>query len=195
MKFNLTDVTRLIRTRRSIRPEQLRNRKVHRDQLELMFEAANWAPNHGKTEPWRFKVFQGEALLSLQQQMSDVYKEVSAPDAFLQSKYEQIQARAQKASVAIVVWMKRQESGRIPEEEEMMAVACAVQNMSLVATAYGMGLFWSSGKVAYAPSFAKYLGIESPDRVLGVLYPGYPEEEWPEGKRNIWMNKVEWNGF
>jgi nitroreductase len=88
--------------------------------------------------------------------------------------------------------MKRQASGKIPEVEEVLAVGCAVQNMSLLATSYGMSLFWSSGSAVYENQFAEELGIFNPDRVLGILYPGYPEGDWPEGRRQFWMTKVEW---
>ena len=30
--------------------------------LEQVLEAANWAPTHGKTEPWRFTVLSPEGL-------------------------------------------------------------------------------------------------------------------------------------
>jgi nitroreductase len=192
MKFNLTDVQSLIRQRRSVRPEQFKARKVHRDQIEALIESANWAPTHGQTEPWRFKVYTDLALEELQLKLADAYRRVSTESAFLQSKYERIKDRYRYASAAILVYMKRQSSGKIPEVEEILAVGCAVQNMSLLATTYGMSLFWSSGAPIYEAQFAEELGIEKPDRILGVLYPGYPEGEWPEGKRQFWMTKVEW---
>lgn len=33
-----------------------------RSVLEQMLEAANWAPTHGRTEPWRFVVLGADAL-------------------------------------------------------------------------------------------------------------------------------------
>ena len=192
MKFNLTDVQALIRARRSVRPEQFKSRKVHRDQIEALIEAANWAPTHGQTEPWRFKVFTGPALESLQLKLAEAYRRNSTELAYLQSKYDRIRNRHQCASAAILVYMKRQVSGKIPEVEEILAVGCAVQNMSLLATTYGMSLFWSSGSAVYEEQFAEEIGISKPDRILGVLYPGYPEGEWPEGKRQFWMTKVDW---
>jgi hypothetical protein len=38
-----------------------------RSVLEQMCEAANWAPTHGITEPWRFVILQGEAIERLNQ--------------------------------------------------------------------------------------------------------------------------------
>lgn len=192
MKFNLTDVQSLIRERRSVRPEQFKARKVHRDQLEALIEAGNWAPTHGQTEPWRFKVFTEKALESLQVKLAEAYQRSCTEANFLQSKYDRIRGRYTCASAAILVYMKRQPSGKIPEVEELLAVGCAVQNMSLVATSYGLSLFWATGSAVYDAQFASEMDIHAPDRILGILYPGYPDGEWPEGKRQFWMTKVEW---
>ena len=34
--------------------------QVEHGHVQAMLEAANWAPTHGKTEPWRFVVFSGQ---------------------------------------------------------------------------------------------------------------------------------------
>ena len=39
----------------------------------MMLEAANWAPNHGKTEPWRFVVMGKEST----QEMVDLSAKVA----------------------------------------------------------------------------------------------------------------------
>lgn len=192
MKFNLTDVFNLIKERRTIGPGKYKDRAVHKEQIEKMLEAANWAPTHGLTEPWRFKVFSGEGLKNLLQFQADFYKKNTPADSFLQSKYDGIINRADKATYVIAICMKRQETERIPEIEEVMATAAAVQNMALMATAYGMGTLWSTGFGVLSNDMKTYLGLGEKDKCLGTLYVGYPEGEWPEGKRNIWMNKVEW---
>ena len=50
-----------------------------------------------------------------------------------------------KSSHVIVICMERQESAKIPEIEEIEAVACSVQNMALTAAAYEICSFWGSG--------------------------------------------------
>ena len=49
----------LIKQRRSIFPDQYINKHIAKENLEKILEAANWAPTHKKTEPWRFKVLTG----------------------------------------------------------------------------------------------------------------------------------------
>ena len=49
----------LIKQRRSVFPKDYNGAAVPRAVIERALEAANWAPTHGKTEPWRFVVFAG----------------------------------------------------------------------------------------------------------------------------------------
>ena len=51
----------VLKDRRSFNLRDLRPDPVDSTCLEQMLEAANWAPSHGRTEPWRFTVFMGEA--------------------------------------------------------------------------------------------------------------------------------------
>jgi len=157
-----------------------------------MLEAANWAPTHGHTEPWRFKVFSGNALVNLMEELAETYKESTPPEKFMQPKYDRMAKRAEQASFVVAICMKRTENTKISELDEIMAVAASVQNMSLVATAYGIGTFWSTGSISNE-RVKQFLHLEEKDKCLGFLYVGYPGSEWPKGKRNIWLNKVEWN--
>ena len=50
----------LIAKRRSIFPVQYNDKPIDKETLEKILEAANWAPTHKKTEPWRFKVLLGK---------------------------------------------------------------------------------------------------------------------------------------
>ena len=60
MRHILSDATALLRDRRSIQPERMSTRPVHREILELALTNATWAPSHGMTQPWRFVVYHGE---------------------------------------------------------------------------------------------------------------------------------------
>jgi nitroreductase len=193
MRFNLTEIQNLIKDRRSIKPLKISTRKVHREQIEAMIQAANWAPTHANTEPWRFKVFGGNAKEELLQFQAELYKAKTPEEKFLPDTYAGFTERGKRVTYVIGVWMKRQEAEVIPEIEEVLAVGCAVQNFSLVAAAYGMGCFWSTGGFAFSKEMHDYMKLSPKDKFLGFLYVGYPEGEWPEPtRRGIWMNKVEW---
>ena len=57
MKYNLSEITDLIKDRRTIYPEQFSDRKIQKDQITHILNNALWAPTHGNTQPWRFVVF------------------------------------------------------------------------------------------------------------------------------------------
>lgn len=192
MKFNLSETSELIRNRRSIMPEQYSERKVHREQIEVILTNGTWAPSHGMTQPWRFKVFMGSGLKKLAEFLPELYKIKTAPDQFKDSKYLRFQERPLKTSVIIMVCMERDPTGKIAEMEEVEAVACAVQNMALTCTAYGLGSFWSTPKFIYTPEMNSFLGLNENDKCLGVFYVGYPKYDWPESHRKPLEYVTEW---
>ena len=184
MKFNLSEVNDLIRSRRSIRPEQFSTRKVQKDQIELILSNAQWAPNHGNTEPWRFHVFlSDDSRAELSQALGKIYLETTPKEAQNDTKLAKLMRRPSISTVVVAVSMSRQKEERIPEIEEIQAVACAIQNMQLTANAYGIGSFWSSPKLIYSKNMNNYLELECKDKCLGLLYFGYPKDEWPKSHR------------
>ena len=192
MKFNLSEITDVIRNRRTITPEHFSDRKVHREQIELVLNNAIWAPSHGLTQPWRFKVFMDEGLTQLQQVLPELYRLKSTPETFKQAKYDKILKRLQTTNVVIAICMERDRTAKIEEIEEVEAVACAVQNMYLTCTAYGLGAFWATPKFIYSSEMNDFLKLQAEDKCLGLFYIGYPNVEWPSSHRKPLEFVTEW---
>lgn len=192
MRFNLSEVTEVIRERRTIYPEQFSSRKVHKEQVELILNNAQWAPTHGNTQPWRFKVFMDEGRQSLSDFLGETYLKQTPEEDQNDKKLAKYLTRPLKSSVVIAVWMNRQPEEKIREIEEIEAVACAIQNMHLTCTAYGLGAFWSTPKLMYTPAMNQFLNIEEKDRCVGLFYIGYPEIEWPKAHRKPLEYTTEW---
>jgi nitroreductase len=192
MKYNLSEITDIIRNRRTIYPEDYTDRKVQREIVEKLLNNAIWAPTHGMTQPWRFKVFMDDAIARLATTMQHLYRETTAPEKFKPAKAERLYNRVLKTSVIIAVCMERQEEEKIPEIEEVEAVACAVQNMHLTCTAYGLGAYWSSGGATYTNEMKEFLGLKNKDRCLGFFFVGYPSGVWPSGHRKPVEYVTEW---
>ena len=55
----------LLLNRRSIYPRQFNGKPIPKSVLETALEAANWAPTHKRTQPWRFIVHSGKSLEDL----------------------------------------------------------------------------------------------------------------------------------
>lgn len=183
MRYNLSEITEIIKDRRTIYPEFFSDRKVHKEQIERILNNAIWAPTHGMTQPWRFQVFMEEGKDKLGQFMKELYLKKIPKEGQSEIKLNRMTDRPKRASAVIVVNMERQKEERIPEIEEIEAVACAVQNMYLTCTAYGLGGFWSTPKLIYTKEMNDFLGLGEKDRCLGLFYVGYPAQEWPKGQR------------
>ena len=124
-----------IKARRSIFPKDYTGEPVPLEVLERCFEAANWAPTHGKTEPWRFVVFSGsEGVAKFLKLKKDAIKSYFVNDS------ESLEAQVSKASKKekelrfcahiVVICVKRVTNSKgnlMPEWEEAAATACAVQ--------------------------------------------------------------------
>ncbi len=193
MQFNTEEINSLIANRRSIYPNIYSGEIVDDSIIHQMLENANWAPTHGLTEPWRFVVFKGEGLRKLADFQSSLYREITELDGtFDEGKYQKLASKPMKASHIIAIGMKRDTRLKIPEIEEIEAVACAVQNMYLTATAYGVGCYWGSGGVTYMEQAKSFFDLGENDRLLGFLYVGKPRIDWPNGKRNPIKDKVKW---
>lgn len=149
---------------------------VPRKSIELLLENAVWAPTHGLTEPWRFFIFQGRNRQHLAATLQELYRSNTAAEAFRPEKLEKLGRNPLLAPVVIAIGMQRDPRDKIPEIEEIAAVACAVQNMYLTATAIGLGAFWSSPPVVYSDAMRDFLGLDEKGRCLGLFYVGWPQE-------------------
>jgi len=183
--LRLAAANALIRRRRTIKPRNMSDKPVEPAHLLAILENATWAPSHGLTEPWRFFVFTENGRQRLSDFCQSLYQKLTPPEEFRQDKFEKLGTEPLAAPVVIAIAMKRQAIEKIPEIEEVEAVACAVHNMHLTASALGMAAFWSTPPLVYTDEMRKWLGLDDPrDKCLGFFYLGWPQsDEWPQGHR------------
>lgn len=198
----------LIKARRSIMPKDLSGEKLNKEDVEMILEAANWAPTHHKTEPWRYTVIEGsdsiaDYLDKMDQWYSENKEDVSNEDynRFLAKLSGVRPMFTENVSHLIVISMVRQAlpGKKLPEWEEISSVACSVQNMHLALTSLdGVGGFWSSHTWCRhfrdSQEMRNFLGLcDAEDRVLGAFVIGkvLPGKTF-KGKRHDWQSKVTW---
>ena len=179
----------LIKKRRSIFPVQYNNETISRSEIEKILEAANWAPTHKKTEPWRFKVLLGEAKEKLGLFLS--YKYLDMEKKPKQMKAKKLMENPKRAAVVIAICMQRDPGESLPEWEEIAATAMAVQNMWLCCAEMEIGCYWSSpGLIKYMDEFFE---MKEGEKCLGFFYMGRFDEALPQGVRSPISEKVEWS--
>ncbi len=192
MKLKPEDLNCLMKDRRSVFPKQFDiSQKVNDGIIQQILVNATWAPNHGQSEPWFFKIFTGAGLQTFANFQSSLYRETSG-DLFNSDKYLKLQHQPLLASHIISIGMKRTTLKQIPEVEDIEAVACAVQNIYLSVAAYGLGGYWTTGGVTYLNQAKSYFGLGAADKLLGFFYIGHVAIPSPMGKRKPVEDKVEW---
>ena len=182
----------LVRNRRSVFPDQFEiGKKVDDEMIKEILVNATWAPNHGQQQPWQFTVFTGDGLKKLAAFQSELYKKDSG-EQFKQITYNKLQQNPLKASHIIAIGMKRTITKNIPEIEDIEAVACAVQNIYLSVTAYGLGGYWTTGGITYNEKAKSFFGLGEQDRLLGFFYIGHVAIPSAGATRLPMEEKVSW---
>ena len=80
----------------------------------------------------------------------------------------------------------------IPEIEDIEAVSCAVQNIYLSVTAYGLGGYWTTGGVTYKERAKSFFGLGEEDKLLGFFYIGHIAVSSTGGTRKSIEEKTTW---
>ncbi len=181
-----------IRTRRNTR--DFTNDPVSDSALELMIEAATWAPNHRNTQPWRFITLSknGARRAKVAQIVHNwTFENVKNPnnERRISSSIE-AQQEILDAPAFMYVYSVQGRNDEITQEN-YAATACAVQNLMLAAHSLGIGVGWSTGKPCLA-NVGTAIGAEPDWDIVGALYIGYSaatQTTQPEATRNP-INKV-----
>lgn len=189
MEQTIEAVNQVIRSRRSIQPQNYIEKQIPDEIIKTILENANYAPTHKLTEPWRFIVFKGESLKKLAGFFSERYRTVTAPESFSQAKYDAAGEKVLKSDCVIVISAELHPD-KLPEWEEVASVACAVQNMWLSATAYGIGSYWSSP--GFLKELAQFLEMDENQKCLGLYFMGYHNAAEMPARRTPIENKIIW---
>lgn len=173
------ETLRAIHTRRSIgavRPDPL-----PRELVEQVLSAAVQAPNHHRVRPWRFIVLTGEARRRLGEVMAQALlrRKPEADPAALEVEAN----RPLRAPVLIAIGLEKPAEPKVLEIENVCAAAAAAQNMLLAAHDLGLAAMWRTGPAAYDAQVKRFLGLEADQHLIGWIYLGYPEADFPPPER------------
>lgn len=179
-----------LRTRRSFGLKDLSPEPIELELIAQLLEAANWAPSHGKTEPWRFVVYSGAARRIVGDAFGEAFRRLNQGDSMNPAGEQAQQERVWQAPVWIALGM--QPDPKMPEWEELIAFGSAVQNAQLMASALGLGSKWTSGGCSIHPHVAEVVGFAPTTKLFGFLYVGRPAIPWPAGQRRPLDEKLRW---
>ena len=92
---------------------------------------------------------------------------------------------------------KRDPYKRFPAQEDLVSVACAVQNIYLSLQAYGIAGYLSTGGVCYSQQMKHFLNLEAEDAPIGFFILGEADESFqrpprmriPVGQKTEWIKE------
>ena len=140
--------------------------------LDTILAAGLRAPDHGKLRPWRFIVIAGPDRASYAEIAVAAMRarQPNAPD----SEATRMRGKILGAPLIVGLGVHITPSAKVPDIEQVMAVAAAAMNMLNAAYALGYGGKWVTGPNSYDPAVAAALGLQAPDCLAGFLYLGTP---------------------
>jgi nitroreductase len=187
-----TGLKKIIRERRSLYPKQFTGERIADEVVNEILDLAGTAPNHKNTVPWRFKVYSGESLDKLMDHQLAYYMENTPKEEIGENKIKGIKEKKINTSHIIAVVVHFDKRQRVPRIEEIMAVACAVQNIYLSLSSFGIAGYWSTGKIIYDSRTRDYLDLDINEELLGLFYLGVPKENIAVPKRDNNIQTIEW---
>ena len=156
----LPELVRSRRTHKSFRPEP-----VQRETLDDLLGLARWAPNHHRTNPWRFRVVGPRSLALL--------KEAAGPAEA---------PKLDRAPTLVVASCVRSDDAT-QDEEDAYATAAAVYVVLLAAHARGLAGYWRTPEVLRTRAGLEAVRLPEDERFIGLIHLGEPRNAPPAPER------------
>lgn len=192
MNLDSDMISACIQSRRTVKPPHYSERIISREEMEWILEQAAWAPTHGKTEPWRFRVYTGPTLEDLSGDLIRLYHAATPAERVDLASIQKLEVNPLRSSHALLLSCQTGIHPKIPAIEDIEAAACAVHNLCLAARSKGIASFWSTGAMIYHEEATRIFCLEPNKTLMGVLYLGYPKSDWPKAARSPAASYVRW---
>jgi 5,6-dimethylbenzimidazole synthase len=181
-----TGLLRIIKKRRSVRVYKAG--KVSDKQLQMILEAARWAPSGANTQPWEFVVTRDRNKMKRCREIYyNEWKERKREDPVHYKGLTKYYVG--DADILVLVCgdprtMQVYLTTRRPADREKLfqaSVASAVEQMMLAAASMGFGTVWVSVREEVEPELRELFKVPEPLRLLWVVPIGRARF-WPGAK-------------
>jgi len=199
MKFttnNIKTLENIILSRRDVRGNNFKSKKIKNKKLNKILQAALHAPSVGFSQPWKFVVIKDEKI------KKKVYKNFKkeynkSKKYFKTSKlYSKLKLEGIKETpINIAVYYKKPKRKILGQtsQEKMgeYSVVCAIQNMWLMARSLDIGIGWVS--ILKPKKINKILKMNDDYVLVGYLCIGYVKKflNKPELQKLKWAKQKE----
>jgi len=192
MQQTKMSVIEAITTRRSV--PQFKPDPVPKELIQRLLDAAVWVPNHRMTEPWQFYVLGETTKRKFAEIRRDLRKQsLPNPDApEVKPALQKIVDDTVNTPVIILVTSRGHTDPEL-QEENYWATFGAVYAFMLAAWAEDLGTYFRTGPIRQYPLLRQMLNLEDDQRIIGVVYAGYPavvpqKQRTPSAAKTVWLD-------
>ncbi len=134
------------------------------------------APNHKRTEPWRFHLLGPKTIRKVCELNASIVTEKKGEKA----GQKKLERWLQMPGWVVVTCQTENGCGSMDkpsgiDREDYAACCCAVQNLCLSLHNAGLGTKWTTGPVNFDSRFTKIVGLDEGEYVVGTIWFGVPE--------------------
>jgi nitroreductase len=166
----MPDAIELLKTRRSVKPMELRAPGPTAAELDTLLTIASRVPDHGKLNPWRFIVFEGPARLKASEKIAEIFAQKNPQATQEQIAFES--NRLGRAPLVIAVVSRAGPHAKIPEWEQLLSSGAAAMNLVIAANALGFAASWLTEWYAYDRQVLGALGLAPNEKIAGFVHIG-----------------------
>lgn len=170
----------LMQARRHIAPRRLAEPGPDRMQWLALVEAAATAPDHRSIRPWRFVLVPAGGRGRLGEAFARALAERD-PQADAQ-QLEEARAKAMNSPMVALAVCRMQspaEDDSVPDEERLVSLGAAIQNMLLAAQAMGFASGVTSGRVMASQALRELFALAPEEKAVCFVNVGTPASSRP----------------
>lgn len=173
----MTTLTALA-SRRSIPAQYLTAPGPNDAQIHAALDLALRAPDHGRIQPWRYRLIRGAARERFAELL--VNCALQRDSATPPQQLDKLRSRPLQAPLVIVLSAQLRADPKVPAIEQQLSAAAAAMNVLNAFHLQGFGAIWLTGPSNYDPDVHAGLGCHADERLLGFMYVGTISAQAPK---------------
>ena len=165
-------------SRRSIPAQYLTAPGPNDAQINAALDLALCAPDHGRIQPWRYRLIRGAARERFSELL--VSCALRRDPATPPPRLDKLRSRPLQAPLVIVLSAQLRADPKVPAIEQQLSAAAAAMNVLNAFHLQGFGAIWLTGPSIYDPAVATALGCVEAEQLLGFMYVGTISAQAPK---------------
>jgi len=155
-----------IRNRRSTAP--ITDEAPTDEQLARFVAIAAHAPDHASLRPWRLVAVRGQARNALGQAWVEGFGDMPGSDEARKTASKPLRAPLLIGVIGQLI----PDHPKVPEWEQIAAIAALVTTLELVLFEAGYAAMWRTGPAVNLAPVREVMGVKPDERLMGWLYVG-----------------------